>query len=195
MLYGDGELFPFVLVGDKAFPLKEYLVKSYARPSIKEREQVANYRISQPRRVVENTFGICTSRLRIFRRPIIASVDTLTSMTKTVVALHNYLMHARKFGLKNHYCLEGFTDGDWREELVETKDLQPLSSIASNKMLGKFCNYILRAGSVPWQWEHVSKTSDPFDKIQMRSKIYHIIVIVDGKIYRYIRKLFIILLI
>ena len=66
-LYGDTKLFPFVLVGDEAFPLKENLIKLYVRAYIKEKEQVPNYRISQQRRVVENTFGICAFRFRIFR--------------------------------------------------------------------------------------------------------------------------------
>ena len=67
-LYGDTEQFPFVLVGDEAFSFKEYLTEPYARAPVKEKEQVANYRILRPRRVVENTFGICASRFRILRR-------------------------------------------------------------------------------------------------------------------------------
>ena len=43
-LYGDSKLFPFAVVGDEAFPLKEYLIKPYARTSIKEKEHVANCR-------------------------------------------------------------------------------------------------------------------------------------------------------
>ena len=115
-LYGDTKLFPFVLVGDESFPLKEYLIKPYALyVSIKEKEQVANYSTSRTRRVVENTSGICASRFRIFRRPLIASVVTVTSIIKAVVALHNYLMHGREFRPENDYCPEGFADGDWRK--------------------------------------------------------------------------------
>ena len=54
-----------------------------------EKEQVANYRISKPRRVLDNTFGICAFRFRI----LVVSVDKVTSTTKAVVALHNCLMH------------------------------------------------------------------------------------------------------
>ena len=89
--------------------MKEYLIKPYAR------------------RVVDNAFGICASRFGIFRKPIIASDNTATSITKAIVALHNYLMHDREFGPKNDYCPEGFADGDWRKEHVETNGLQPLS--------------------------------------------------------------------
>ena len=42
-LYGDTKLFLFDLVGDEVFPLKEYLIKPYARASIKEKEQIENY--------------------------------------------------------------------------------------------------------------------------------------------------------
>ena len=56
-----------------------------------------NYTTSRPRRVVENTFGICAFRFRIFKRPIIASVDIVISITKAVVTLHNYLTHGKEF--------------------------------------------------------------------------------------------------
>ena len=119
-LRGETRSFPLVLVGDEAFPLTEYLIKPYARATIKEKEQLANYRISRSRRVVENTFGICSSRFRVFRRPIIASVNTVTSVTKAVMALHNYLMYGRQFAAKNEYCPEGYAEGDWRQEYLET---------------------------------------------------------------------------
>ena len=76
-------------------------------------------------------FGICASRFRIFKGPIIAPVDTVTSIKKAAVALHNYFMHGREFGPKNDYQ-EGFIDGDWSKEHVETNGLQPLSSVGSH---------------------------------------------------------------
>ncbi|XP_057308122.1 uncharacterized protein LOC130646008 [Hydractinia symbiolongicarpus] len=51
--------FPFVFVGDEAFPLKEYLLKPYAKGFIQKKEQIANYRLSRARRQEENVFGIC----------------------------------------------------------------------------------------------------------------------------------------
>lgn len=66
-LQRTNQKFPFVLVGDEAFPLKEYLMKPYAKTSLGEKQRVANYRISRARRQVENVFRICASRFRIFR--------------------------------------------------------------------------------------------------------------------------------
>ena len=53
---------PCVFKGDKAFPLKEYLIKPYLRTSLDTMKR--NYRISRARNLVENVLGICASRFR-----------------------------------------------------------------------------------------------------------------------------------
>lgn len=45
----------------------------------------------------ENRFGICAARFRLFRRPIIGTVENVVLAAKAVVALHNYLMADHKF--------------------------------------------------------------------------------------------------
>ena len=50
-----------------------------------------------------------TARFRVFRHPIHAKVETIENITKTCVALHNYLMAGRSFE-KENYCPPGFTD-------------------------------------------------------------------------------------
>ena len=54
-------------------------------------------------------------------------------------------MHGREFGAKSDYCPEGFEDGDWRKEKVETNGLKSLSTVGSynysrdaKKIRGKF---------------------------------------------------------
>ena len=54
--------FPYVFIGDDAFPLKPCLLKPYPGPAISLRERIANYCLSRARRVVENTFGIAAAR-------------------------------------------------------------------------------------------------------------------------------------
>lgn len=56
-----------VFVADDAFPLKTYILKPYARSTYLSRNpKIFNYRLSRARRIVENAFGILTSKFRIF---------------------------------------------------------------------------------------------------------------------------------
>ena len=64
--------FPFVFAADEAFALKTFMLRSFHRRNdLKLYELIFNYRVSCARRVIGNTFGILTCRLRIFRRSII----------------------------------------------------------------------------------------------------------------------------
>ena len=82
---------PFVFVGDDAFGLKENMMKSFLSQNRTLEEKVFGYRLSRNRRIIESSFGIATARLRIFRRQINAKVSTVTSVTKVIVGLHNFL--------------------------------------------------------------------------------------------------------
>lgn len=171
-LKGTTKKFPFVFVGDEAFPLKEYLIKPYPRSSLQVKEKIANYRISRARRQVENVFGICASRFRVLRRPIIAKVEVVTSITKAVTALHNYLMSGRQLEECDEYCPAGYAEGEWRNNDTETDGLVPLSNAGSNnysrdakQVRDDFRDYFVSPqGSVEWQWDAVTRTSDPFDE-------------------------------
>ena len=73
--------------------MKTNMIRPYSRNNTFDRTEVIfNYRLSRARRVIENTFGILSSRFKIFRRPIIAHVETIKNVTKSCVALHNFLM-------------------------------------------------------------------------------------------------------
>ena len=62
------EPLPLVIVGDKAFTLKKYLVQPYPGVSARNNEskQIYNYRLSRARRVVVNAFGTLTQTFRLF---------------------------------------------------------------------------------------------------------------------------------
>lgn len=69
--------------------------KPYSSESLQLAERIANYHISRARRIVENAFGIATSRFQVFRRAVTANVNTAIEVTKAVVALRNFLMADR----------------------------------------------------------------------------------------------------
>ena len=100
-----------MFIGDDAFGLKGQIMKPYPFSNLSESKLVFNYRLSRARRVIENTFGICASRFRVFHRPIIAKVKKVIAITKAVVALHNFLMTVKETDRISHnYCPNTFVD-------------------------------------------------------------------------------------
>ena len=177
-LQGTNTVAPYVLVADDAFPLKHNLMKPYSAESIRRPERVFNYRLSRARRVIENTFGIASSRFRVLRRPIIASVELVLAATKAIVVLHNYLMEDTVKGMETQHCPHGFidssgqTNGAWRTEVASDNNFLDLSSCSSNtysreakSVRNSFRDYFNSSqGEVPWQWDTVDSVTNSFDK-------------------------------
>ncbi|KAJ8917036.1 hypothetical protein NQ315_012955 [Exocentrus adspersus] len=83
---------PYVFVGDEAFPLLTNLLRPFPGKTLDIEKRVYNYRLSRARLVIENTFGILSSRWRVLRKPIIAKLENVDNIVKASVSLHNYLM-------------------------------------------------------------------------------------------------------
>ncbi len=170
--------FPFVFVADDAFPLKPCLMKPFPGQNLTVEERIFNYRLSRARRIVENAFGIATSRFRVFRRPICASVETVNQVTKAVVALHNFLMKSKSE--KKHYCPPDLVDqevngviqeGTWREKTLNAA-LEKITHTGSNNysVVAKEVRKNFKThfnspeGLVSWQWKTVHSTTTYFDE-------------------------------
>lgn len=119
--------------------------------------------------MVENAFGIAAVRWRILLKPILASEQTLDSVVKAVVCLHNFLMAERS------YCPPTFIDretrtgfceeGDWRLELEDDSPfLKSGGRLGGNRsctsaqdIRNAFSDYFFDKGSVSWQLNYVRR--------------------------------------
>ena len=174
-IIGSARVLPYVFVADDAFGLKRHMMKPYPFSNLSENKLVFNYRLSRARRVIENTFGICASRFRVFHRPIIAKVENVIAITKAVVALHNFLMDSNGADGSNHYCPQtftdqdgpnGFTPGEWRQDTNNINGLTEIRSVGASNNYGEdakwvreqFTHHFNNEGAVDWQW-HVVRRS------------------------------------
>ena len=120
--------------------------------------------------MIEICFGICSSRFRVFRRPIIRKVETVIEITKAAVVLHNYFMrHESKYvpaGYADAQTPFGRRPGEWRRELQGYQGMAPISNQGSNNFTrsaenvrNDFCKYFnSKEGSVAWQWDITTST-------------------------------------
>ncbi|XP_044583990.1 protein ALP1-like [Cotesia glomerata] len=167
LLKVDGMPLPYVLVGDEAFQLTDYLLRPYpGRGGLNKDKTIFNYRLSRARRTIENSFGLLVSLWRILKKPIEATVDNTTHIVKAIICLHNWL---RKRDEDNNYIQEnmvdchgenGFVPGLWRDEVGNHSALQDarihgnnFSSRAAVTIRNEFCDYFNAEGAVPWQYD------------------------------------------
>ena len=88
--YKGGPDLPYCIVGDEAFPLKSYLLRPYSgKNNLTDEQSIFNYRLSRASRVIENSFGILASQWRVYRKPIISSVETAMKIVQGTQAVIN----------------------------------------------------------------------------------------------------------
>ncbi|XP_045775412.1 putative nuclease HARBI1 [Maniola jurtina] len=153
-----------VLVGDNAFPLKEYLLKPFPGNRLTSQQKIFNYRLSRARRIVENAFGILAARFRVFEKPMPYSPEKVVKIVKTCCALHNWLRQTELQNKQYEYTVDKenyeagtIVPGNWRNE-PESLGMQPLPISLSNRSSQRsidrrerYANYFVGSGSVSWQ--------------------------------------------
>lgn len=167
VLPGRDVLMPYVLVADDAFALGTNLMKPYAMRNLTAIQRIFNYRLSRARRMIENTFGILSSKFQVFRKPLQLEPNKCRVITKAACALHNFLINRNKStnyiypGLTDDYDSEGhLIRGSWRENNLEENfyDIQQLlhGAPTSKELLrDEFAQYFLDEGEVRFQYANI----------------------------------------
>ena len=166
--WNSTEPVPFVFVGDDAFPLTNFCMKSYPLTVLTEEERLFNFRLSHFRRISKNAFGIWSNTFCLFSTRICMQPEKTTSCALALIALHNLLGTKSR----NSYTPPGFAgeadkdgrihEGEWRKQMHIFNNLLPLPSTHSRRstadaigIRNSFKQYFCGAGSVPWQWKHL----------------------------------------
>lgn len=112
---------PLHLAADDAFPLSQHIKKPFSHRHLSHDELIYNYRISRVRRIVENVFGILSSRFRVLLTQINFNPRNTKKIVKRCCILHNILTRRNS----SHYLYAGSVDGedgmfniiegDWRD--------------------------------------------------------------------------------
>jgi len=92
VLPGTTNVVPYVILGDEAFPLKEYLMRPYPGKQLHDNSRrIYNYRHYRGRRVVENTFGILTQKYRVYNRRIQAKPEKVNYIILANCVFNNFI--------------------------------------------------------------------------------------------------------
>jgi DDE superfamily endonuclease len=144
---------PHAIVADDAFALKTYIMKPYASRGLTGDQRVYNYRLSRARRVVENAFGILSSRFRVFGRPISLAPEKVQFVVMAACCVHNFLLRDKA----STSIYVGDNDDDTSCNLQDVG--KQCSNRTSNKAMAvrdEYCRYFNSAsGSVSWQLDAI----------------------------------------
>ncbi|XP_018358451.1 PREDICTED: putative nuclease HARBI1 isoform X2 [Trachymyrmex cornetzi] len=148
----NGPILPYVIVADEAFALKNYMMRPYSRSlHLNRRKKIFNYRLSRARRVIESAFGILVARWRIYRKPIIASLELTKKIVQATCCLHNFII--------NNESKDRYYSTLQPANLVVSEGLQDIANKIESAcqnvtdIRNKFAMYFEGEGAIPWQWE------------------------------------------
>lgn len=137
---------PFVFVGDEAFGLSENLLRPYPRRNLNDSERIFNYRLTRARRFVECTFGILSSKWRIFCTGLLVDEQFAELITKAACILHNFVR--RRDGFDYNATLT-----DPMENIPAQGTGGPSSGIS---IRDKFKSYFMSSeGEITWQYAKI----------------------------------------
>lgn len=152
---------PFVFVADDAFPLSDNILKPYPQRNMTREQRIFNYRLSRARRIVENTFGILSSRFRILLNAINLEPDKTSTIVLACCYLHNFLRQKNiQIFLQDSFDFEDVSSGQvrpgsWRnnnQQLISLESCQQRNSTTTSKDIrNKYCEYFNNIGAVQWQ--------------------------------------------
>ena len=159
-------MIPYLLVADDAFRMTPNLMKPFPGTHMSRQQEIFNYRLSRARRIVENTFGILTSRFRVFQRTLEVRPNFVQDIVFASCILHNFLHREAKAEYIGPTSVDqemsdgSVIYGDWRHNMVPLdsvgRDSQRNASQYAKKIRNRLSDYFLTPeGEVEWQYDRL----------------------------------------
>ena len=158
-LPNSNKVLPMVLLADDAFPLSTNIMKPFPNRGQSKEQKIFSYRLSRGRRLIENAFGILSSKFRVFHTTIGLSPEKVEKIVLACCALHNFLRkHSSQYLSLGLVDVEDETSGtitlgSWRNEEQLTPINHNLGRVpdAAMEIRHQFMDYFSNEGSVSWQ--------------------------------------------
>ncbi|XP_072320000.1 uncharacterized protein [Eucyclogobius newberryi] len=158
-LPGSERLAPHCVVADKAFPLKDYLMKPFLNRKPSTEQQIFNHRISHASKASADAFNVLTNRFCILQNTfnLHSSAVKLEDIVMACCALHNFLcVKAKETYLADILNQEGRNDTG---NLLQAALPPSTNATAKSKETrDELCAYFVsKAVAVPSQYDIVSE--------------------------------------
>ena len=138
-------LMPYVIVADAAFPLRKHIMRPYPGHNLPVSHMIFNYRLSRSRRIVENAFGILSSRWRIYLTRIAVRPEVTAKIIKATCVLHNMLL--------SDTATTTMQDGEGRvcDGLQDLARVGNRATLDALNIRDSFARYFTEYDALPWQ--------------------------------------------
>lgn len=145
--------FPFYFVADEAFPLQHNIMRPFPKRVLNDARRIFNFRLSRGRKSVECSFGMLTSKFRLFDRPMYTNRSNAVQTIKTACVLHNFIR--RREG--QPYVPQEFNKCSVVPALSDNSTFSENNNLnAANRLRNKLGEYFLKpTGAIPTQWRCV----------------------------------------
>lgn len=117
-LPGTEIVLPMVIIGDEAYPLKQYLMRPYPQSVLNPQNEIFNKRLSRARKCVECAFGILCAKWRILNKAIETDCKHARLIIKTTCLLHNIIIDQDG---SNDYHYSNITSNNITTNVNETR--------------------------------------------------------------------------
>ncbi|XP_049272560.1 uncharacterized protein LOC119396511 [Rhipicephalus sanguineus] len=169
----DGNMAPYVFVGDEACPLQRNLMVPFPVGEAKDERAVFNYRLNRVRRCSDNAFGLTAACWRVLLQTINLQPSNADYVIRAACILHNFLtdLNPQLEGYRDTEDSVGnVTPGCWRQSVEEANETEPhyfpleakhakdgdvAGAETRNNLMAYLCSNV---GEIPWQW-HVPDVS------------------------------------